>query len=85
MDPPDLADARRWYQQAAEAGDSGAMFNLGYLLANRLDPPDLVQARRWYLRAAGLVTPMPRVVESLNVPGDRAAGWSWRRRRNRAR
>jgi TPR repeat protein len=43
--------ARRWYEQAAAAGDTGAMRNLGWLLAE-LDPPELDQARYWYEQAA---------------------------------
>jgi TPR repeat protein len=52
LDPPDLDEARRWYEKAATAGHSGAMVNLGYLLSQRLDPPDLDEARRWYEKAA---------------------------------
>jgi TPR repeat protein len=51
-DPPDLPAARDWYQQAADAGDTGAMNNLGGLLADRWDPPDLPAARDWYQQAA---------------------------------
>ena len=51
LDPPELDQARYWYEQAAAAGDTGAMYNLG-LLAERLDPPDLDQARHWYEQAA---------------------------------
>lgn len=39
-------------RQAATAGHTGAMFNLGVLLAGRLDPPDLDGARRWWTQAA---------------------------------
>jgi len=63
-----------------------AMYNLGLLLETRLDPPDLIQARRWYLRAAGAGhSNARRRLSRLDVPEDRAAGWSWRRRRNRTR
>jgi TPR repeat protein len=48
--PPELAEARRWYEQAAAAGDTRAMFNLGTLLADRLKQPEL--ARRSYEQAA---------------------------------
>ena len=34
----DPAAARRWYEQAAEAGHTGAMINLGVLLADRTRP-----------------------------------------------
>jgi TPR repeat protein len=52
LNPPDLAQAIRWYTKAAQAGDAGARFNLGQLLADRLDPPDLNAARRWWTLAA---------------------------------
>ena len=38
--------------QAADAGNTTAMYNLGYLLAERLAPPDLAKARTWYQKAA---------------------------------
>mgnify|MGYP001796298801 CR=1 FL=1 len=50
--PPDLAGAHVWYQQAAEAGNADAAYNLGWLLVNLMDPPDLVGARRWLQQAA---------------------------------
>jgi TPR repeat protein len=53
LDPPDLAEARRWYEKAATAGNTEAMTNLGNLLANQLDPPDLAGARFWHEKAAG--------------------------------
>lgn len=31
LDPPDLAGAQTWWKKAAEAGDTGAMSNLGVL------------------------------------------------------
>ena len=34
-------------ERAAEAGDTGAMSNLGLLLATRWEPPDLPSARAW--------------------------------------
>jgi hypothetical protein len=37
---------------AVEAGDTDAMYSLGYLLANELDPPQVDDARTWYGRAA---------------------------------
>jgi hypothetical protein len=51
LDPPELDEARYWYEQAA-AGHTDAMRNLGLLLATQLDPPDLDQARHWYEQAA---------------------------------
>ena len=44
--------AIRATHQAAEAGNTSAMFNLGYLLEDRVDPPELDQARDWYQKAA---------------------------------
>ena len=38
-DPPDLAAARGFWERAAAAGDTGAMANLGDLLA-QLHPPE---------------------------------------------
>jgi TPR repeat protein len=52
MDPPELGEARRWYEQAAKAGHAGAMYNLGILLADQVDPAELGEARRWYEQAA---------------------------------
>ena len=46
------ARGTRWYQRAADAGHTSAMFNLGVLLADRWDPPDLPAARTWFERAA---------------------------------
>src|SRR5882757_6544333 len=40
------------YQQAAAAGDTSAMYNLGQLYRHEFDPPDLAAARRWYEKAA---------------------------------
>ena len=40
-----------WYERAADAGESVAMFNLGLLYA-QMEPPDLDAARRWWERAA---------------------------------
>ena len=47
VDPPELDQARGWWQKAAEAGHTGAMFGLGVLLADQVDPPELDQARGW--------------------------------------
>jgi TPR repeat protein len=50
--PPDLNEARYWYQRAADANHTGAMLNLAALLADWLIPPDVDGARYWYQRAA---------------------------------
>ncbi len=52
MEPPELETARGWYEQAAKAGDTGAMVNLGYLLTLQVEPPEPVVARRWLKKAA---------------------------------
>jgi hypothetical protein len=52
QEPPDLDQARYWYEQAAAAGHTDAMILLGDFLARELDPPDLDQARHWYEQAA---------------------------------
>lgn len=51
-EPPDLEGARHWYEQAAGAGNTDAMNNLGHLLAYRLDPPNTDGARYWLAEAA---------------------------------
>jgi TPR repeat protein len=55
----DYAQARRWYQKAADAGNADGMFNLGQLYLDRLWPNDptrppgsLGKARQWYQKAA---------------------------------
>ena len=50
--PPDLDAVRRQLEAAAEAGDSDAMYNLGYLHAELKVPFDLDVAESWYQRAA---------------------------------
>ena len=47
-DPPELDQARIWWEKAADAGVTKAMYNLDALLADRWDPPQLDQARTWY-------------------------------------
>ena len=51
----DPGQARRWYEKAAEAGNSDAMFNLGELL----EDSDPGQARRWYEKAAEAEDALP--------------------------
>ena len=51
QDPPDLDNARQWFQRAAEAGITIAMTYLAELLMNQ-DPPDLDGARQWWERLA---------------------------------
>ena len=60
VSPPDLVEARRWYTMAAEAGHTGAQFNIGFLLAERLDPADLDGARYGTKRPPVPVTPTGR-------------------------
>ena len=45
----ELDEAQTWYQRAAEAGHSEAMFNLGALLRGRGESD---KAEAWYRRAA---------------------------------
>jgi TPR repeat protein len=54
-DSGDPVQARQWWQRAAKAGDTDAMYNLGILLSDS----DPVQARRWYQRAAEAGVPRP--------------------------
>ena len=44
----DLAEARCWFEKAAEHGQPDAMFSLGVLLKDR----DPAEARRWFEKAA---------------------------------
>ena len=46
----DPAEARRWWERAADHGHTGAMFGLGVLLKDS----DPAEARRWWERAAEL-------------------------------
>jgi len=49
----DYAQAREWYQKAADAGNADAMNNLGWLYANGHGvAQDYAQAREWYQKAA---------------------------------
>jgi TPR repeat protein len=52
MDPPELDEGPRWYTTAAEAGDTDAMVNLGFLLSDRVGPPELDEARLSWTTAA---------------------------------
>lgn len=50
----DPAQARRWYERAAQVGHGDAQFRLGRLHADGKGvPADGVKASRWYLMAAG--------------------------------
>lgn len=51
-DPPDYPAARRWFEKAAEAGESAAFFRLGFLLSETLEPRDYAAAVSWYEKAA---------------------------------
>jgi TPR repeat protein len=51
MEPPDLDAARRWFERAADAGNSDAMNNLGVLHEQHWEP-DLDAARHWWERSA---------------------------------
>jgi TPR repeat protein len=52
MQPPDLEAARHWYERAADAGNSTAMYNLAVMYKHRMKPRDMKTARRWLDRAA---------------------------------
>ena len=41
-----------WYEKAANAANTQAMFKLAFLLAYRLHPPELAAARGWWEKAA---------------------------------
>ncbi len=46
LDPPELAEARTWYQKAAEAGDTSAVYYLGELYAAQGDADGA--SRAWH-------------------------------------
>ena len=47
------AEAAKWYQMAAEQGDSGAQYNLGVMYRDgRGVPQDYAEAGEWFLKAA---------------------------------
>jgi TPR repeat protein len=49
----DYAQARRWYQKAADAGSAEAMYRLGEMYEEGEGvTQDYAQARRWYQKAA---------------------------------
>jgi TPR repeat protein len=51
--PQDYAEAMRWFRQAADAGNSWAMNNIGDLYHyGRGVPQDYAEAMRWYRKAA---------------------------------
>src|SRR5690606_34223392 len=51
----DIAEAKRWYRQAAESGNASAMHNLAVLHAMGAEgDADNEAASRWFLRAAEL-------------------------------
>jgi TPR repeat protein len=50
----DAAEAARWYQKAADAGDALGMVNLGSMYENGTGvTKDAAEAARWYRKAAG--------------------------------
>jgi TPR repeat protein len=67
----DPAAARTWYEQAAAAGHTGAMVNLGGLLAG-LEPPDLDETHHWWKKGAdgGDTAAMVNLSPVLAVEGD---------------
>jgi hypothetical protein len=50
--PANLGAAQHFYQQAADAGDSDAMYGLGIVYLKSMDEPDLPAARELFERAA---------------------------------
>ncbi len=51
--PQDNAEAARWYRRAAEQGNPGCQFILGFLYSTgRGVPEDFVQAHFWFTIAA---------------------------------
>jgi uncharacterized protein len=56
----DYAQARQWYQKAADSGNALAMNNLGYLYEyGQGGALDYAQARRWFQKPPKLVTRGP--------------------------
>jgi TPR repeat protein len=80
----DYAEARRWYEKAAAAGNAAAMTNLGWLYDNGQGvPQDYVAARHWYEKAAaaggaqGMVNLGLLYDNGQGVPQDYAAARRW--------
>jgi integrase len=68
-DPPELDQARIWWEKAADAGVTKAIYNLGALLADRWDPPS------WTRPApGGRRPPMPRPPAPCTGPPKSTAG-----------
>src|SRR5687767_9880354 len=80
--PSDLDAARRRWEPAADAGDSDAMYNLGYLYAFWTEPPDLDAAQRWWERAVDggdidAIYKLGYLYEQLMDPPDLDAARRW--------
>ena len=53
--PGDVAEAKRWYEKVAAAGNSRAMTDIGSSYYYGYPPPvDVAEAKRWYEKAAAL-------------------------------
>jgi TPR repeat protein len=61
--PQDYAEAMKWFRQAADAGDSWGMFNIGLLYQNGLGvPQDYAEAMRWYRKPPTRAIARPRII-----------------------
>jgi TPR repeat protein len=71
LEDQDPATARTWYEQAANAGNTDAMVNLGGLMAG-LEPSDVNGAHHWWMKAAdgGDTVAMVNLAPVLAVEGD---------------
>lgn len=84
--PRDMAAARRWFRQAADAGNAHAQFNLGVLYASGAvadGTPDMAAARPWFEAAAAQGHPQAQynlglaAAQGLGQPVDHAAAGRW--------
>jgi hypothetical protein len=80
----DYAEARRWYEKAAAAGETAAMTNLGLLYnAGHGVPQDYAAARSWYEKAAATGNAEAMLYLGIlygtgrGVPQDDAAARRW--------
>jgi TPR repeat protein len=80
----DYAEARRWYEKAAAAGEAQGMINLGSLYeAGNGVPQDYAAARRWYEKAAATGNAWAMINLGImygtghGVPQDDAAARRW--------
>ena len=82
--PQDIAEAERWWREAAEQGDAEAQSNLGNLYdMGEGVPQDFAEAMKWYRKAAeqGDVHALNNLglmyYESRGIPQDGIEAYKW--------